>query len=625
MNNITSQVKLLIVFFLVLTLPGFAQDEQTTASNEAVSAEALSQKTNAEDMAEALKSVPGVYIRDGQINIRDASANKVLILIDGQRMNSAQSGGFDANTIPIDAVEKVEVLRGGNSARYGADAVGGVINFITKKADETSKMDLGLRATYGSFNSQYYNIFTSNAINDFNYYVSYKRAQSDGDFKYLDIDGSEKTREHNESSSNDGLIKLGYNNILPLSALTLSLQGTQSKSQSPGSVPGVANWASATPNAELKNDNYISGLNYTQQEVWNKADLSVNAYYHYFRTRYDDPDAFPPTHSDHKNRAYGVELSQNNPVSDLISLTYGYSYRHDNAESTSINEKDRNTHSAHAAVTFGFKEINFFFDKISVVPAARYDAPSDFDKVVSPKISLMLANSSPYALNFNFHVSKSYRAPTFNDLYWPFDGYTVGNPDLEPEKGMNYEAGYGVTLPFLNNTQINMNYFYSEIEDQIIWTPNAEYIWTPMNVDKSKTTGLETFIGTKFFGDMLTLELTHTYMDARDKSGSENDGKLLIYRPYNKADVNVGFSYSQVSVNVNYQYLSKRYVNAANLNTLGDVSLWNMNIGYSPELIGLKWSARFDVNNIFEKSYRMSDGYPMPGRQFRFTIGMNLL
>jgi outer membrane receptor for ferrienterochelin and colicins len=604
----------------------FGQGEQ---KQEAVSAEALSQKTNAEDMAEALKSVPGIYIREGQISIRDASANKVLILIDGQRMNNAQSGGFDANTIPIDAIEKVEVLRGGNSARYGADAVGGVINFITKKATEKSQMNVGLRATYGSFNSQYYNAYTSNAIKDFNYYLSYKRTQSDGDYKYKEIDGTEKTRINNDSKANDFLVKLGYNNILPLSALTFTSQITQSKSGSPGSVQGVANYASATPSAELENNNSTFGLNYTQQEVFGKADLNVNTYYHYFRTKYDDPDAWSEdgngTHSDHKNRAYGVEVTQNNPITDLISLTYGYSYRHDNAKSSSIGEKNRNTHSAHASVGLNFKKINFFFDDISIVPAARYDAPSDFDKVVSPKVSFTFTNSSEYAFSLSTHVSKSYRAPTFNDLYWPFDGYTVGNPDLKPEKGTSVEAGYSVTLPFLNNTQISMNYFYNELEDQIIWTPNSSYIWTPMNVDKSRTSGLETLIRTKFLKDMINLELNHTYMDARDKSNGANDGKILIYRPYHKADINLSFAIYQFSVNANYQYMSKRFVNTDNTGELSDVSIWNMNFGYNPEIAGLKWSARFDINNIFEKNYRLSDGYPMPGREFRFTIGMNLL
>jgi outer membrane cobalamin receptor len=606
----------------------YGQDEKKE-TGQAESTKALSQQTNAENMAEALKSIPGIYIREGAINIRDASANKVLILIDGQRMNNAQSGEFDATTIPIDAVEKVEVLRGGNSARYGADAVGGVVNFITKKTTEKSKMDLGVRATYGSFNSQFYNIYTSNAIKDFNYYLSYKRSQSDGDYKYKNLDGTEATRINNKSEANDVLVKLGYNNLIPKSILMFTTQITGSDIGSPGSIPGLANYASATPNAKMKSDNTILNLNYSQQEIWGKADLAVNSYYHYFRTRYDDPDAWSldgnGTHSDHKNTAYGIELTQNNPVSELVAFTYGYTYRHDNANSSSVGDKDRNTHSIHAAANFTIKKIDFFFDNISIVPAARYDAPSDFDKVVSPKISFMFANSSVYAFNVNVHVSRSYRAPTFNDLYWPFDGYTVGNPDLKPEKGTSVEAGYGITLPFLNNTQINMNYFYSKLEDQIIWTPNSSYIWTPLNVDKSQTSGLETFVKTKFFGDILGLEFNHTYMDARDISGGTTNDKILIYRPYHKADVNASVTLGKFSVNVNYQFMSSRPVNTSNTLSLSPLSLWNMNFGYSPEIAGLKWSVRFDINNIFDKDYRLSDGYPQPGRQFRVTVGMSLL
>lgn len=621
-------VVILTIVAFILNGVVFGQ-EAKKQEGDAVSAKSLSQKTNAEDMADALKSVPGIYIREGSINIRDASANKVLILIDGQRMNNAQSGGFDATTLPIDAIEKVEVLRGGNSARYGADAVGGVVNFITKKVTEKSQMDLGLRATVGSFNSQYYNVYTSNAIKDFNYYLSYKRTQSDGDFKYKELDGSESTRINNKNEANDVLIKLGYNNILPKSNLTFTSQITQSKIGAPGSIKGISNWASASPNAKMKTDNSTYGLNYTQQEVFGKADLNINTYYHYFRTRYDDPDAWSldgnGTHSDHKNKAYGAEISQNNPVSDLITLTYGYSYRHDNANSSSVGDKDRNTHSAHASVNVAFKKVNFFFDNISIVPAARYDAPSDFDKIVSPKISFIFANSSEYALNLNFHASKSYRAPTFNDLYWPFDGYTIGNPNLKPEKGTSIEAGYGLTLPFLNKTQINMNYFFSELKDQIIWTPSTGFVWTPRNVDKSRTSGLETSIRTKFLNDMFSLELNHTYMDARDKSGNTNDGKILIYRPYHKADINTSFAIDKFSVNLNYQYMSERFIDAADANHLADVSIWNVNFGYNPEIAGLKWSARFDINNLFDKSYRLSDGYPMPGRELRFTIGMSLL
>jgi outer membrane cobalamin receptor len=608
----------------------FSQEDTTSnkqVDKETVSTKDLSDKTNAQDMADALKSVPGVYIRDGQINIRDASSNKVLILIDGQRMNSAQSGLYDATALPIDAIEKVEVLRGGNSARYGADAVGGVVNFITKKAQKTSKMDLGLRATYGSFNTQYYNIYTSNTINDFNYYVSYKRTQTDGDFKYKEMDGTENTRQNNTNKANDVMVKLGYNNLLPLSSLIFSTQITSTETGTPGTVQGVANYPIITPRANTKLDNMIYNLSYNQQNIFGKADLIANTYYHHFRTRYNDPDSYQASdhNSDQKSNAYGIDLTQNNPVCDLITLTYGYVYRHDNVNSTSIGDKDRDTHSGHATVNVAFKDVNFFFNNISIVPAVRYDAPSDFDKVFSPKVSVALQNSSAYAFTVDGSVSKSYRAPTFNDLYWPEDAYTAGNPNLKPEKGTSVEGGYGITLPWLNKTQIKMNYFYSKLTDQIIWAPRADFKWVPTNVSESQTTGLESYIGTKFLDDKITLEINHTYMDARDKSAGDTKDKLLIYRPYNKVDVNAGLAIDMYSLNLNYQYMSKRFANTSNSAYLGDVRLWSANVGVNPTLLNVKWMLRLDFNNILNENYRLSDGYPMPGREIRVTVGFNLL
>jgi vitamin B12 transporter len=614
--------------FLLFGLNSFLFPQETVKNEnkDLLSTEQLSQKTNAQDMSDAIKTVPGIYIRDGLINIRDATSNQVLILIDGQRMNSAQSGYFDATSIPIDAIDKVEVLRGGNSARYGADAIGGVVNFITKKATETSKMDLGVRASDGSFNSQFYNIYTSNAIKDFNYYLSYKRTQTDGNFTYKDNVGVDQTRDNNYNKADDFSVKLGYNNLLPQSTLLLSSQITSSKTGTPGSVAGVVNYPIITPHAYTRIDNMIDNLSYNQQNVFNNADLAADVFYHMFRTRYDDPDSYGgPTASDQKSSAYGLDLTQNYTVSELIALTYGYAYLHDHAASTNIGIKDRNTHSAHATVNVSFKNADFFFNTISIVPAVRFDAPSDFDKVFSPKVSLILANNSEYAFNFNANVSKSYRAPTFNDLYWPEDAYTAGNPNLKPEKGTSYEIGYGLTLPFLNKTQIGMNYFASKMNDLIIWAPRPDFKWTPTNVSESQTTGLETSISTKFFGDKVNLEINHTYLDARDKSPGTSNNKILIYRPYNKLDLNTGFSIDIVNLGINYQYLSKRFVDVLNTGYLGDVSLWNANISVHPNLLGLKWIARLDFNNILNKNYRLSDGYPMQGRSILVTVGFNLL
>jgi len=97
----------LITVFLLFGLNSFLFAQGNgDKEKEVLTTSELSQKTNAQDMSDAIKTVPGIYIRDGLVNIRDATSNQVLILIDGQRMNSAQSGYFDATSIPIDQIEK---------------------------------------------------------------------------------------------------------------------------------------------------------------------------------------------------------------------------------------------------------------------------------------------------------------------------------------------------------------------------------------------------------------------------------------------------------------------------------------------------------------------------------------
>jgi len=626
----------LLCCFIILVFVSFAvaqeevKDEKIdletykkTASVEVHTAQELIKQTNAENVGESLKGIPGVYIRSGLINIRDAVSNKVLVLLDGQRMNVAQSGEFEVETLPIDIIEKIEVLRGGNSARFGADAVGGVVNIITKKTTADSKMNIGLRGTYGSFNSQVYNIFTSKRISNFNYYVSYKRTQSDGDFEYKNLAGEKKTWENNDSKANDAMLKLGYD-FTEKANLTFTTQVTRSESGVPGLIISKYNqWASLTPNARLENNNNIFNLSYKQQEVFGKADIEVRTYMHKFQLIYEDPDYWSgPKKSDHKNEAIGMDLNQNNALSEMLTLTYGYGFRQDKVNSNEIGERDRTNHSAHLSGTLQCKDLGFLIDNISFIPAVRYDAPSDFDAEFSPKLSLIFANKGGFSLSTDY--GQSYRAPSFNDLYWPDDGYTKGNPDLKPEKGKNFDVGMSYGLNTLGMLNLKVNYFYSDMKDKIVWAPRAtDFYWVPSNVAKSISKGVESYISWEPLGKFVKLELNHTYLDARDKSEGATKDKLLIYRPYNKMDVNLHFAYHIFEINVNHQWLSKRYIDTANTYSLGPVDVTNFNIGAQPKVGNLALMTRFEVNNVTDRSYQLNDGTPLPGIEMRFTLGLN--
>ena len=145
-------------------------------------------KNNCESVGDALQTITGVYVNStGEIALRDVSSSKVVVVLDGQRLNSAQGGGVNVSDMTIDNIEKIELLRGGRSAQYGADAVGGVIRITTLSKQEGAKiLGFGLKTTLGSYNRQIYNISNSINYKKINSFLSYQRNIWDGDYSYID-------------------------------------------------------------------------------------------------------------------------------------------------------------------------------------------------------------------------------------------------------------------------------------------------------------------------------------------------------------------------------------------------------------------------------------------------------
>ena len=138
--------------------------------------------------SELLSLSPGVVVRDfgglGQLktlSIRGSSNDQVVVLLDGVRLSSPIGGGVDLSTIPIDYIQSIEVIRGGGSALAGSDAIGGVVNLITRKTDEKF---FAASATYGTFETFKANITGSGNLGELGYFFSYTHLQSEGDFEF---------------------------------------------------------------------------------------------------------------------------------------------------------------------------------------------------------------------------------------------------------------------------------------------------------------------------------------------------------------------------------------------------------------------------------------------------------
>jgi outer membrane receptor protein involved in Fe transport len=122
---------------------------------------------------------------------------------------------------------------------------------------------------------------------------------------------------------------------------------------------------------------------------------------------------------------------------------------------------------------------------LTVTLGLRYDYHSDYNNQLDPRLGVLLR--LPEEVRLRASAGRSFRAPTFNDLYWPATAFTAGNPNLQPETAWNYELG--AEKSFQNLAAIKIAGFYRDVKDLINWAPDADYFWRPSNISDAKIWG----------------------------------------------------------------------------------------------------------------------------------------
>ena len=582
---------------------------------------------NCENVGDALQTITGVYIGStGEIGLRDVSSSKVVVILDGQRLNTAGGSGVNISSMPIDNVQTIELLRGGRSAQYGADAVGGVIVITSKQGTseegKSKKAYFGAKLSVGSYGKFMANVNNSLSLGKFSSFVSYQHDQSVDNFTYEYIgygtypDTPLDTVLNNQKSSDNIFIKMDYllNDKQNLSA---SFNHYGSHSGTPGMIE------QQTPNAVLEFNNQSYNLTYNNSDIFAGFSLKGQGYFLDNETKFNDPDDINSDPSDHDNYAIGLELTQaGSLLNDLLMLNYGYSFRNDRIESTSVGSKIRNTHSAFTTITGGL-DFDSFISRIEASLALRFDAPSDFASALSPRFSFSMAhNSGDFNANLQTHITRSYKAPSFNDLYWPQDAFAVGNPDLLPEYGFNYDIGLSTNYKLVT---FAANFFSNDVNNLILWQqdPLLNNLWTPKNISKTSTKGIETSASVTIL-KIWNVNLEYTFMDARDVGPDINRYmKLLTYKPQNKIDISSSLKISNIEWNLNYHLIDFRYTNPANIKWLPAISTFDSNIAYRFKVAKISMNLVAEVINIFNVPVMITSGTAEPGRLMKVTLGAN--
>jgi len=626
------------------------------------------------NVGEVLGTLPGVQSQtkngayDSHIIIRGAGAKaaygvrEIMIMIDGIPITDPDSF-TRLDVIDTALVERIEVLKGPNSTLYGANAAGGVINIITK--DPLGYQGLNIKSSYGSFNSQSYNLSYGGQLGEkFFYFMSGSRRSTDS------------WRENNEFSTNQFNGKISYivdetsdiNLLLSYSENNLDLPSSLTKDEFEDDMEQAS---STWPNMGRYSKTNRITLEYKKEFAGNykfRSQIYFQDWEHYHPV--------PTGINDGGAKIGGIELQLNIPhkiwgteniltvglsgqADDNNSEKYTYEDWNSTAPYTSSGDKDKLLSRSKAnvnkrgvylqesmrpvrglvvdlglrydEVTFELDNENFFkwtcnyrtgvCGYTSVAEATESD---NTWKRFSPKIG------ATYALNKNINfystVSTGFQTPTRGEL--------VTNTDVTPQRAINYELGFKGRLD--KKYSIDLAFFYTSIEEEIIKLMDSDGLTFYDNAGETLHKGIE--ISGRF--ELLTglyLDANYAYSDFTFESFDEmervgrgiatysRDGNKIPLIPEHQYGASLSYKHSSgLNGRVNFSTWDKYFVDTANSETYSGFTVVNLRLGYDWK--GISLFAR--VDNIFDEKYaaEVTKSYGTtkfsPGSPRNFTAGI---
>lgn len=509
---------------IIITANKVEVDSKKVASSVTVIDSNEIEKSKESNLLNLLRRIPGVEInqsggagRLSNIFIRGSNSNQVLILYNGIRLNSSTTGAFDLSDIKTENIEKIEILRGSHSVIYGSEAIGGVVNIISKKKNFSKKLkseNFDLKVSSGSLETQNY---TSTAG------INRKGVSSNNSISLLDTEGISAASELRGNKENDSYRNVNFSssNIFDLSDTThLDLIYLYNKSE-----------------AELDGFDFgvgpVDDPNYIQKRELNTAKVGLNTVISNIissKTNLKlseeslkglDPD------TDFNNfkifsRNYSVDSNLIFNFNDYFNSLFGFEYEVREGSNLSNFDKSRNVRSF-----FLDNRIDLLSD-LYLNLGIRNDRDSIFGDKTTYRtgVSYVMSNVSS-RLHSSFGTG--FRAPNFNELYFPM----FSNPNLNPETSASWDIGIEKTL-LEGDLLIDISYFHSDFRNLIV---SDSLTFIPDNIDSARAYGIEADL--KYYSSFADFTANYTFSEADNKTTQQR----LARRPKHKFNFSVSKSF----------------------------------------------------------------------------------
>lgn len=549
-------------------------------------------------LAEVLQSQSGISFKSNggvgavaSVFMRGHNSQSTLVLIDGVRFSSLSTGAGALNLIPADQVSRIEILQGSASSLYGADAVGGVIQVFTKNGDFKRK-NFQISVGAGTQNTQVANVLASVGGEKAKLTISGAHSNTNGISAYKKDKTADKDG-HNQDSIN---VNFAYQ---PSKNTQLTLQHLNSYAETDIDQGQQSKQQIGTSNISLKTKFNNIGLLLSHGISVDKSD-----------TLFFSPSIFN-TKQAHSKLLLDTKLPIGN-AEQVHKIIAGGEFLDQKLTSSTKFTKGKNTT---ASGLLGYQLLGKQLDAQANV---RYDNNSDFGN--NTTYHLGLAYEPLAGLRLGGSYATAFRAPTFNDRYYPFESGSYacgdktctwsyqGNPDLKPEKAKNAEVFVAFNTDSLTN---RISVFQNNVSDLIASGALASGTPSRVNINKAKLMGVS--LKTDYANAGYLSGLYYDYLDAKD----EKQDKQLVYRAKHSAGAYLGYQADRWGVRGELNFTGKRFTDTSNKDSLSPYTLLNVSgsVALTP---AIDFSIR--VNNVLDTDYELSKDYNTLGRNALATI-----
>lgn len=604
-------------------------------------------KLNSLSVADALRYFSGLQLKDyggvggiKTVNIRSMGTNHLGIFYDGIELGNAQNGQIDLGQFSLDNVEEISLYNGQRSAIFqpASDFGNAGSVYIRTKAPRFMmgrRYNLLVRAKYGSSDTFRFSSLWEQKLSDHissslstgvltssgRYKFRYRRVTEDNTVAY-----DTTAVRHNgdiwafriEENVRGGIAD-GYWNV---KAYTY-----HSERGIPGAIVNNV-WR----RGERQWDHNTFGQAVFQKSFGDKFSTKALAKYAYYVTRYVNNDE-TQIHVDNTYRQQEMYFSTSNVYEILskwsVSMSYDFKWNKLNANMVDFAFPHRYSNFVSLATALTLSRIQAQASLVEQVVKdhVKYGASSSSRSTLTPAFFVNVYPFESKLLAVKAFAKKSFRMPTFNDLYYA----DMGNSKLNPESALQYDLGFVLNKDWkqgiVDHFRLQVDGYYNTVYDKIVAYPKGQqFRWTMLNLGKVHIKGVDAMaeVGLEPAKDWkVTARLQYTYQDARDVTDPNTSyyKDQIPYIPWHSGSAILGLSWREWDLSYSFIYSGERYSQQENIlyNHLQPWYTHDMSVVYHAR----RWSARLDVNNIFSQDYDVILNYPMPKRNYMLTLEYN--